>query len=305
MELRHLRYFVAVAENEHFGRAAELLHVSQSPLSRQIAQLEEEIGFALFTRVGRGVKLSPAGRSFLEGALATLARADQAVADARATAQGRIGTVVIGFEGGIAYTGALPKIIEKFRLRHPRAEVRLVPLQSEEQSAALHAGTISVGYGYASVDDDAALRSRLLLEDRMCVAFPKAHRLISRRVVRIDDLLGERFVWGPRNVSPRLYDAVVAAFRARGHVLRFAHEIADGEALLTLVASGEGLSFFPESAARLIRVGAALKRVQGLDVVFHGRLLWRVADEESALVRSWLTFARAAHKGGLIDARGA
>jgi LysR family transcriptional regulator, benzoate and cis,cis-muconate-responsive activator of ben and cat genes len=293
MELRHLRYFVAVAENEHFGRAAELLHVSQSPLSRQIAQLEEEIGFALFTRVGRGVKLSPAGRSFLEGALATLARADQAVADARATAQGRIGTVVIGFEGGIAYTGALPKIIEKFRLRHPRAEVRLVPLQSEEQSAALHAGTISVGYGYASV------------EDRMCVAFPKAHRLISRRVVRIDDLLGERFVWGPRNVSPRLYDAVVAAFRARGHVLRFAHEIADGEALLTLVASGEGLSFFPESAARLIRVGAALKRVQGLDVVFHGRLLWRVADEESALVRSWLTFARAAHKGGLIDARGA
>src|ERR1700722_19285225 len=110
MELRHLRYFVAVAEAEHFGRAAEHLHVSQSPLSRQIAQLEEEIGAELFIPSGRGIKLSAAGRVFLDGARATLARAVLAIEDARAAGQGRIGKIVIGFEGGMAYGGLLPKI---------------------------------------------------------------------------------------------------------------------------------------------------------------------------------------------------
>ncbi len=148
MELRHLRYFVAVAEAEHFGRAAAQLHISQSPLSRQIAQLEEEIGAELFVPAGRGVKLSAAGRTFLDGARATLARAALAVEDARAAAQGRIGTVVVGFEGGLAYGGLLPKVVERFRARHPRAKVRLVPIQSEEQVAALREGTISLGYGY-------------------------------------------------------------------------------------------------------------------------------------------------------------
>ncbi|MDI3288784.1 LysR family transcriptional regulator [Polyangium sp. 15x6] len=128
MELLHLRYFIAVAEAEHFGRAAEQLHISQSPLSRQIAQLEEEIGAKLFVASGRGVKLSPAGRSFLEGARATLARATRAVEDALEAAQGRIGTVVVGFEGGMAYSGLLPRGVQMFRARHPRVEVRLVPL---------------------------------------------------------------------------------------------------------------------------------------------------------------------------------
>src|SRR5258706_14489474 len=118
MELRHLRYFVAVAEAEHFGRAAGQLHVSQSPLSRQIAQLEEEIGAKLFVPSGRGVKLSPAGRSFLEGARATLARATLAVEDARATAQGRIGMVVIGFDGALADALLLPRTVQTFRERH-------------------------------------------------------------------------------------------------------------------------------------------------------------------------------------------
>src|SRR5580658_3698401 len=267
MELRHLRYFVAVAEAEHFGRAAEQLHVSQSPLSRQIAQLEEEIGAELFVPSGRGVKLSPAGRSFLEGARATLARATLAVEDARAVAQGRIGTVVVGFEGGLAYTGLLPRIVQTFRARHPRVEVRLMPLPSEEQVAALRDGKISLGYGYHSPEGSPLVRFRVLFRDRICVVMSKTHRLAARRTLRVADLKHERVIWTPRRESPRLYDEVIAAFRAHDQTLEIAHEEADGEALLTLVASGEGISFFPESAAAIIRVGAVPKRVRDLDVV--------------------------------------
>ncbi|XYI00919.1 LysR family transcriptional regulator [Sorangium sp. So ce1128] len=297
MELRHLRYFVAVAETEHFGKAAEQLHVSQSPLSRQIAQLEEEVGVLLFTRAGRGVKLSPAGRAFLEGARATLARVALAVEDARATAQGRIGTLVIGFEGGLAYTGLLPKVMSRFRARHPRVEVRLLPLESEAQSAALREGRISVGYGYAydPVDDDRFVRSRVLFRDRLGVVLPKKHRLANRRTLGIADLKNERFFWAPRMISPPLYAAVLSAFRAQGQSLVI-HEENDGEALLTLVASGEGLTFFSESAAAIARIGAVFKRVRDLDIVILGRLVWRAADEADPLVRSLLDLTRAVHE---------
>jgi LysR family transcriptional regulator, benzoate and cis,cis-muconate-responsive activator of ben and cat genes len=295
MELRHLRYFIAVAEAEHFGRAAAQLRVSQSPLSRQVAQLEEEIGAPLFVPSGRGVKLSPAGRSFLEGARATLARAALAVEDARAAAQGRIGTVVVGFEGGLAYTGLLPRIVQTFRARHPRVEVRLLPLPSDEQVAALRDGKISLGYGYHSPEENPLVRSRVLFRDRLCVVLSKGHRLAARRTLRIADLKHERFIWTPRKQIPRLYDDVIAAFRAHGHTLQIAHEEADGEALLTLVASGEGLSFFTESTAPIIRVGAVLKRVRDLDVVILGRSVWRAADEEDPLLRSLLEITRSVH----------
>ncbi|MDC3981069.1 LysR family transcriptional regulator [Polyangium jinanense] len=295
MELRHLRYFVAVAEAEHFGRAAERLHISQSPLSRQIAQLEEEIGAKLFIAKGRGVKLSPAGRSFLEGARATLARATRAVEDALEAAQGRIGTVVVGFEGGMAYSGLLPRVVQMFRARHPRVEVRLVPLPSEEQVAALRDGKISLGYGYHPPVENPLVHFRVLFRDRLSVGMSKSHRLATRRTLRIADLKNERFLWIPRKRSPRLYDDVIAAFRAHGQTLEIAHEEADNEALVTLVASGEGLSFFTESAAPFIRVGAVLKRVRGLDVVILGRSVWRAADEEDPLVRSFLEITNSEH----------
>lgn len=297
MELRHLRYFVAVAEEEHFGRAAARLHVSQSPLSRQIAQLADELGVELFVAAGRGVRLSPAGRTLLAGARDTLACAALAVEDARAAAEGRIGTVVVGFEGGLAYTGLLPKIVAKFRALHPRAEIRLRPVASDDQVSALREGSISFGYGYHAIDGDPVVRSRVLFRDRFGVALPKGHRLASRRTLRLADLRGERFISFARHENPRLHDEIVAAFRAHGQTLEIAHEVADGEALLTLVSSGEGLSFFAESHAAIIRVGAVLKRVRDLDVVIPGRAVWRAADEKNPLVRSLLQITSAVHGG--------
>lgn len=295
MELRHLRYFVAVAEAEHFGRAAEQLHVSQSPLSRQIAQLEEEIGVELFVPSGRGVKLSAAGRSFLEGARATLARAALAVEDARATAQGRIGTIVVGFDGALADALLLPGIVQTFRARHPRVEVRLRPLPSEEQVAALRDGKISVGYGYHSPEDDPNFRFRVLYRERVGVVMSKSHRLAARRTLRVADLKQERFLWPPRKEGPRLQDDIIAAFRAHDHRLELAHEEASSDVILMLVASGEGLSLFPESAASTLLAGVVFKRVRDLDVVVLGRSVWRAMDDKDPLVRSLLEITNSVH----------
>jgi len=298
MELRHLRYFVAVAEAEHFGRAAEQLHVSQSPLSRQIAQLEEEIGVELFVPSGRGVKLSPAGRSFLDGARATLARVALAVEDARATAQGRIGTVVVGFDGALVDTLLLPRIVQAFRVRHPRVELRLRPLPSEEQVAALRDGKISVGYGYHSPEDNSLVRFRVLFRERVGVVMSTSHPLAGRRTVRVADLKDERFLWPPRNEGPRLHDDIVAAFRAHDHTLEITHDEASGDVLLMLVASGEGLSLFPESAASTLLSGVVFKRVRDLNVVICGRSVWRATDEKEPLVRSLLEITNSVHASG-------
>lgn len=298
MELRHLRYFVAVAEAEHFGRAAEQLHVSQSPLSRQIAQLEDEIGVELFVPSGRGVKLSPAGRSFLEGARATLARATLAVEDTRATAQGRIGTVVVGFDGALADALLLPCIVQTFRVRHPRVEVRLRPLPSEEQVAALRDGKISVGYGYHSPEDNPLVHFRVLFRERVGVVMSKNHRLAARRTMRVADLKDERFLWPPRKEGPRLHDDIIAAFRAHDHTIEIAQEEASGDVLLILVASGQGLSLFPESAASTLLSGVVFKRVRDLNVVILGRSVWRAMDDKDPLVRSLLEITDSVHASG-------
>jgi LysR family transcriptional regulator, benzoate and cis,cis-muconate-responsive activator of ben and cat genes len=298
MELRHLRYFVAVAEAEHFGRAAEQLHVSQSPLSRQIAQLEQEIGVELFVPSGRGVKLSPAGRSFLEGARATLARAALAVEDARATAQGRIGTVLVGFDGALADALLLPAIVQTFRARHPRVELRLRPLASEEQVAALREGKISVGYGYHSPEDNPLVRFHVLFRERVGVVMSRDHRLAARRTIRVADLKHERFLWPPRKEGPRLHDDIIAAFRAHDHTLEIAHEEASGDVLLMLVASGEGLSLFPESAAPTLLAGVVFKRVRDLNVTILGRSVWRATDDKDPLVRSLLDITNTVHAAG-------
>jgi len=206
---------------------------------------------------------------------------------------------VLGFEGGLAFSGLLPKVVRTFRARHPRAEVRILPVESEDQVAALQDGTISVGYGYHLPEKDPLVRCRVLFRDRLGVVLPKRHRLAARRTLRIADLKGERFIWGPRDRNPRIFDAVISAFRAQGQTLQLetVQEAEDGEAFLTVVASGEGLSFFAESTAAIIRIAAVLKRVRDLDVAFLGRSVWLAADETDPLISSLLEITNSAHSG--------
>jgi DNA-binding transcriptional LysR family regulator len=271
VELRHLRYFVAVAEEENFHRAAEKLHVSQSPLSRQMQQLRAETGVDLLEPSGRGVKLTLAGRLFLERAKAILAAVDAAVGEAREATDGRIGTIAIGFEPGAGYLGCLSTIVAELRRRQPRVSVKLLPMISTEQWEALRLGEIALAYGN-EVPDDSSLRSVVLSRTPIGMRLPKEHRLASKAKLKVRDLANESILMGPRRLRPRLYDDIIAAVRARGVVLNLAPEVVDGEAVWALVSSGLGMTFAAENGARFLDAGSAIGRPGSLQ---GGSAVWR------------------------------
>lgn len=291
MELRHLRYFIAIAEAESFRRAAEQLRVSQSPLSRQMQQLEEEMGVALFEPAGRGVRLTSAGRLFLEKAKTILSNLDAAVAEAKEVAGGRVGTVRIGFEGGSGFFGTLSTVIARLRKQEPRINVELVPMNSAEQWEALRLGEIAVGYG-RYLPGSPSFQSVEFQRQRVGIIMSKDHRLASKRSLRVKDLAGERVYMDPRDANPRLYDDVIAAVRARGVVLDIVG-VRDGEAMLTFVASGFGVSFGDENVAPFLTLGHAIwKPVSDLDIDMRDIAMWRPEDAQSPLLRPVIDLVR-------------
>jgi LysR family transcriptional regulator, benzoate and cis,cis-muconate-responsive activator of ben and cat genes len=285
MELRHLRYFVALAEEENFHRAAERLHVSQSPLSRQMRDLQAEIGIALLEPHGRGVRLTPAGRFFAEKAARILRSVDTAVEEASLVAQGKIGAITIGFETGSAYFGTLGKIVAAFRRREPRIALSLTPMSSAEQWAALRGGEISFGYGNHP-PTDRSLHHVEVAQDRLGVALAADHRHARRTHLTTADLRGEPVLLQPRLLYPRLYDDIIAAMRRHDIVLDVAGEVADLEALLTLVASGDAITFLPEAVTPVLQLGSAVWRpVTDLGVQWSEVAMWRPEDTDAPLLR--------------------
>lgn len=292
MELRHLRYFIAVAEEENFRRGADKLHVSQSPLSRQIQQLEEEIGAELFEPSGRGVKLTAAGRLFLEKARTILASVEAAAKEARETAEGRIGTITIGFEGGSMLFDTLPTLLSRFRARSPRVNVELLPMSSAEQWEALRSRRITLGYGNY-VPDDSSLQSFVLARHPMGIIMPKSHRLANKPKLRVNDLVNEPILMDPRSANPRLYDDIITSVRARGVNLNVTSEIPDGEVILLLVASGLGLAFTTGYEVRFFPfIGSQWKPVSDLGLEVRELVMWRPDDAETPLLRPFLDVVR-------------
>jgi LysR family transcriptional regulator, benzoate and cis,cis-muconate-responsive activator of ben and cat genes len=285
MELRHLRYFVALAEEENFHRAAERLHLSQSPLSRQMRDLQAELGIALLEPDGRGVRLTPAGRFFADEARRILRSVDTAVQETVLVAQGKVGTVSIGFETGSAYFGTLGKIAAAFRRRQPRIELRLTPMSSAEQWAALHDGRIAFGYGNYP-PSDGSLQHVEVAWDRLGVVLPPEHRHARRARLSTADLRGEPVLLQPRVLYPRLYDDIIAAMRRHDIILDVAAEVTDLEALLTLVASGDAITFLPEKQVPILALGSAIWRpVIDLDVRLSEVAMWRPQDADTPLLR--------------------
>lgn len=292
MELRHLRYFIAIAEEENFRRAADKLHVSQSPLSRQMQQLEEEISAELFEASGRGVKLTSAGRLFLEKAKAIIASVDAAAKEARETAEGRIGTITIGFEGGSSLFETLSTLISRFRRRVPRVNVELFPMSSAEQWEALNSRKILLGYGNR-VPDKSSLQSIVLGRHRMGIIVPNDHHLANQPKIRVKELVNEPIFMDPRSANPRLHDDIIAAVRAHGVNLNVTSEIPNGEALILLVASGFGLAFWTEYASRVLPLGGTQwKPIGDLNVEVREIVMWRPGDAEAPLLRPFLDIVR-------------
>src|SRR6185436_8857205 len=204
MELRHLRYFVAVGEEQHYGRAARRLHVAQPALSRQVQDLESEIGFQLFDRLPRGVRLSAAGRSFLADARLILQQVSEATLRAERVARGLAGTLRVGFTESASWHGVVPDSFRQFRLGQPDAELQLSPLSSLDQLHALRSGRLDAGFIF-NMQTDPELDQLKVASQQLMLAAPKGHPLTRLKRLRLRDLTDAEFVWFPRRQSPAYY----------------------------------------------------------------------------------------------------
>lgn len=251
MDFRHFKYFVAVAEERSFTRAAERLHISQPPLSRQIQQLEDELGMQLLERDARPLQLTMAGQFFYERAVRLIEQVNETITMTRRVAQ-KDRRLVIGFVPSTMY-GALPRIARMFRAAKPQTELVLVEKISVEQNEALNAGQIDVGFGRLRLDDPRVKRE-VLREEPLVLAIPAEHPLASSTVpLSLVEATPYPLLVYPRTPRPSYADQVLSIFRDKGVEPAEVHEVQEMQTALGLVASGMGLCVVPASAQRLRR----------------------------------------------------
>lgn len=257
MELRHLRYFVAVAEQENVSRAALRLHVSQPALSRQIRDLEDELGFLLFQRSAKSVRLTEAGRQFLAEARAVLLRAEEAVTAARAVATGRRGELLVGY-APVPTVRLLPPALRAFQAEAPGVRVRLRDLSTEEMLAGLRKGTLPVAFLVRPTRAMLrGLRFEPLAQDVLRLAVPPGHRFARLRSVPLARLAAEPLVVYSRQEYPEYHAYLADLFAAAKIRPPIAEEHEDGLGMVAAVEAGCGLALAPQSLA--CSIGARLK----------------------------------------------
>ncbi|WP_027820148.1 LysR family transcriptional regulator [Paraburkholderia bannensis] len=283
MELRHLRYFVAVAEERSFTRAAQRLHIAQPPLSRQIQQLEEILGVQLFERNSRPLKLTDTGRFFYQHASQLLAQTAELESMTR-----RVGKIErnlsVGFVGSTLY-GMLPKIIRRYRQKHAEVELSLNEMSTMDQIKALKEGRIDVGFGRIRLDDP-SIRRVVLREERMIVALPIGHPLgDTKTVLSLHDLLNETLIIFPKSPRPSYADQVLAAFHDRALKPARVLETRELQVALGLVAAGEGISIVPKSVYGLKRDDVFYKDLDDANLVSPIIMSMRMLDESEDLQR--------------------
>jgi DNA-binding transcriptional LysR family regulator len=284
MELRHLRYFVAVADEQHVGRAAARLHLSKSPLSRQLHELERELGTTLLERVGRGIRTTAAGAAFAEQARAILADVERAVANVQAVTRGEVGHLAIGFVESAAFAPLIPVVVGAFRRRHPGVILELQPLPNDELRLALQARHISAALAFGLVEPDRLFRSQELFSERIGLALPRSHPLARRKRLFVRDLHDQPFVWSARPERAPFLDTLWALLRAQGVAPRIVIESRSTMTRLSLVASGVGMAFVAGAANRPAQV--VIKPISDLKIEARAYLAWRPEDESAPLLRS-------------------
>jgi DNA-binding transcriptional LysR family regulator len=260
IELRHLRYFAAVAETLHFGHAAEKLGMAQPPLSQQIRNLERNLGYALFDRTTRGVRLTRVGQFFLERARTTLAKVADDIEIARRVGSGLEGALTVGFAGSVMFTG-LPKAIRRYRRMHPNVELRLREGATEELMPLLLDGTLDLGFLRDGEARDGLMIETILREPFVAV-LPARHKLAANSILAPAALKNEPFVLFARRMGALAYDRTVACCEAEGFRPNFVQDAPQWPTVLRLVAAGLGVSLAPACVARITTPGVVFKRVR-------------------------------------------
>jgi len=285
VELRHVRYFIAVAEYLNFRKAAEQLHIAQPPLSRQIRQLEEDLGVTLLVRNTRRVELTKAGHVFLEQARKLIVQAGHATEAARHAQKGESGVVRIGIASGLG--GVVSKVVFEHRKRRPAIEVECKDVFSSYQNESLRKGIIDVGFLRPPVDQ-VNLDCELVFEEEFVAVLPKTHHLAKRRFLKLKDIADEPLIIFDRNFSTGLYDKILGLYSRHGFTphLTVSHVEAHEEAGAVMVASGKAI---------FIGAGAIVNRsVSGLELAsvrlnepeakIEVYIAWRKSEESEAIL---------------------
>ena len=291
MEMRHLRYFVAVAEELHFGHAAVRLHMAQPPLSLQIRQLEEELGVPLLRRTKRKVELTDGGAAFLPEARRILVAVEGAKEAARRAHRGESGRLVIGFVTSAA-AEVLPTVLRAHRERYPAVEMTLRELTVGEALQALERGTIGVGLLRPPVGS-AALAYEVIRREPFVVALPERHPLAAHGTLALAALAGQPFILFPRHWGSGLYDQVISHCMAAGFSPDVVQEATEMTTIVGIVAAGIGISLVPAPVALLRTAGVAYRPLIAPGLLGELAMAWR-RDETSGVVAAFLATARAA-----------
>jgi DNA-binding transcriptional LysR family regulator len=306
MELRHLRYFVTLAEELHFGRAAKLLHISQPPLSMQIRALEQELGVLLFNRTQRQVSLTQAGTALLLEARHILDRVEQAVLTTQRAGRGEIGELAIGFIS-VANYNVLPIVLREFSRRFPLVHLSLRESTTDAQVLDLLAGRTDVGFVLPPISEP-SLESLPIFREPLIAALPKNHPLaLQPGKLALQKLKDAPFILFPRVNAPGLYDDVVSCCKAAGFSPRVAQQAIQMQTIVSLVSAELGVALIPASLTNLQRTGVTYKALKGPSPLTEIHLAWRRGDDLPALrlfVETAVRTAHAAKRGGRGKATG-
>ncbi|AWU95489.1 LysR family transcriptional regulator [Azospirillum ramasamyi] len=257
MDVRRLRYFTAVAEELHFGRAAERLNVAQAALSRQIAHLEGALGCVLFDRTRNQIKLTAAGEALLPRARDILLRFEEAARVTRRAAEGSVGVLEIGFVGSATYS-ILPEILKFYRAGHPRVDLLLYAMNTSELRHALVERRIQAAFARPGIDDPEIV-NECIQREPLIVALPDDDPLAAEASLTLEALAGRPFVLYPRHPRPSFADTVLAICREHGFSPQVTQEVMDIQTALGLIAVGVGVSLLPASMERSHRHGVAYR----------------------------------------------
>ena len=280
IELRHLRYFIAVAEELHFGHAAARLNISQPPLSQQIQILEQQIGARLFARTNRSVSLTEAGRQFLADSRQILSQVDDAAARAARLHHGETGELRIGFTSSAPFIKAVSDTLSTFRRRYPDVHIQTRETNTREQIVPLNEGALDLGLMRNNQLPDTLAWERVLREPLLAMV-PRDHPLASQPRVSLRELAREPFVFFDPHVGTGLYDDILGLMRRYDLTPAITQEVGEAMTIIGLVAAGLGVSILP----------ASFRRVQLLE------MCWLPIEEQDAVSEMWLVWSKHHEQG--------
>jgi len=287
MDIRKMRYFITVAEELNFSRAAERLMMAQPPLSQEIRKLEEELGVQLFHRTKRMVELTDAGEIFLEGARQTIIQVDRTIKETQLAGEGKIGHLIIGF---VDSTETVIDILKKYRERFPKIQLTLREMTTDQQIKALYEKQIHVGF-IRSKQNNEILASEACSEECLKLVLHQDHPLVSLPNISINVLVDEPFILFPRHFGTNFYDLIISYFWEHGVSLNIVQEAIQMQTIVNLVATGMGISVVPSSVESYKKSGVVYKDIQENTPKINLYAGWR-QDEKSVVLENFLAVVR-------------